>query len=205
MSNVLKLNSARKLNVQVLDDESRRNYFVPSPEEVMKKKLESAYKQGFEEGENSAETRLAVLHKKELESAYGTIKELADKTEEGLQIMERNFAENIFELAVKIAEKIIRREFTVNSALEENVKLALNKISGAAGVTLHINPSEEEKIRKFLSLEGSVAFNKMKIEPDERMLPGECTLESEVGNVDTRIESQIIEIEKNFQLYYEEN
>ncbi len=203
MSNVLKLN-AKNLKVQLLDDLSRKNFNVPTPEEVMKKKMEQSYFQGLEEGRRSAEAELNERLKIELQNAYKTIENISAKVEDKLNIMERQFGENIFYLALQISEKILRKQIQIDSPVVDNVKLALNKIVGASRITIRINPKEEEKIRTALSDDSALSFNKIKLEADSGMQPGECVVESDIGNVDTRIESQLEEIKKHFETFFEQ-
>lgn len=203
MSNVIKLKRTKGLNVQLLDDVAKQNFHIPSAEEIMKKKVETAFQEGFEQGRQEALKQIEPQRQKELSEAYKTVENIQSLVESKLELMERQFANDIFNLALQLSEKIIRREIELDTTLVENVKLALNKITGASKIVVKINPEEEELITKALSKDVSQSFNKVSIEPDERIQKGECTVESELGNVDLRVSSQLDEIEKHFQTYFE--
>ncbi len=204
MSNVIKLNNAKKLNVQLLDDISRQNLHVPSPEEVMRKKMEQSFQEGYAQGREEAERELKAHYENELLTAYSTVREIAENVENKLKVIERNFGENIFYLSLKIAEKIIRQNIELKTNIVENLKTALNQVVGASQINVRINSGELNYIKENISSDSSLPLSKIKFEEDPGIQKGECVVESEIGNVDLRVKSQLEELQKHFETFFDE-
>jgi len=80
------------------------------------------------------------------------------------------------------------------------LKEAVRKILGANEILIKINPEDY----KGISLDGTHKdlernFSKIRFEQDNNIDPGGCLIETEVGNVDARIASQLDEISKQLE------
>ncbi len=203
MSNVLKLNKKTKLNIQVSDEFLKEKVKIPSQEEIMKNKIQEAFNDGYQKGAAEKEQELIEQFNAQLGNISREIKKFFENLEIKLDEYEKNLSKNVFYLSVKIAEKIIGREIREKTIIEVNIEKALKKIAGGAAITIRINPKELELVKKKLDDEPVRSFDKIHFEPDERIAPGECILESQLGNVDTRIDSQIEEIVKSFEQYFQ--
>ncbi|MGE5431785.1 MAG: FliH/SctL family protein [Syntrophomonadaceae bacterium] len=172
-------------------------------EDYIQLQMQNYYEKGFAEAQ-----RLTAI---ELEKEY-TLK-LIEKTEEFNRILsaiesnlsdyEQSFDEIVTGVAVAIAEKIVKREIsketTITSALRESVK----KILGANEVIIKINPQDFSVLhsdRDGILLEES--FSKIKFEQDEKIEPGGCIVETDIGSVDSRIATQISEIKKHLDNHF---
>lgn len=202
MSDVIRLNiKSKTLKAFVPEhgvDFSQFSAFTQ--EDSLNKEMERRYQNGFNEGFEKA--------KNDLENEYS--EELLKKTEEFYQILasfeqkiidyEKTFDEIVIKVAVKISEKIIHREIENKSVIHETLNEAVRKILGANEILIKINPEDY----KGISLDGTHKdlernFSKIRFEQDNNIDPGGCLIETEVGNVDARIASQLDEISKQLE------
>jgi flagellar assembly protein FliH len=100
----------------------------------------------------------------------------------------------VVKLALSIAARILRREVRFDPLLlAAVVRMALEKVEDNSTTLLRV-PSEEERRWK-------VAFeaeSSLQVVSDERMAPGECVLETNVGKVELGVGAQLAEIERGF-------
>ncbi len=203
MSNVLKLNKKTKLNVQVSEEFLKEKVKIPTQEEILKNKIKEAFDEGYRKGAHEKEKELIEEFNSQLRNITQQIHTFFDNVEAKLEEYEKNLSKNVFYLSVSIAEKIIGREVSEKTIIEENLEKAIKKIAGGTSIIIRMNPGELELVKKKLDGELVSSFDKIHFEPDKRIAPGECILESGLGNVDTRIKSQLEEIVKVFEQYFQ--
>jgi type III secretion protein L len=156
----------------------------------------------------AAEIRREALEETSIlrERAYreGMEKSLAEFEQnllEALEIRERVWREterDLLRLAVRLAEKIIGREIeTDKKTLNEMVAAALQNARQQEKLTVRVNPSDlsliEEEREKFLP---STRARFIDFVADPRVSSGGCLIESEVGTIDARLETQLRVLER---------
>jgi flagellar assembly protein FliH len=162
--------------------------------------MERKYQKGFDEGYQKA--------KDDLENEYS--EELLKKTEEFYQILadfelklidyEKSFDKIVINVSTKIAEKIIQREVENKTAIQNTLKEAVRKILGANEIIIKINPQDYNSItHDGTQKDLEKNFSKIRFEQDENIDIGGCLIESETGNVDARISTQLDEITKQLK------
>jgi len=115
---------------------------------------------------------------------------------EAAEIRERVWREtekDLLRLAVRLAEKIIGRELkTDKKAVADIVAAALQNARQQEKLTVRVNPSDlsliEEERERFLP-SGRARF--IDFVADPRVSSGGCLIESEVGTIDARLETQL--------------
>ncbi|HEX8368801.1 MAG TPA: type III secretion system stator protein SctL [Pyrinomonadaceae bacterium] len=120
---------------------------------------------------------------------------------EALEIRERVWREterDLLRLAVRLAEKIIGREITNDKkTVTDIVAAALQNARQQEKLTVRVNPSDlsliEEEREKFLP-SGRARF--IDFVADPRVASGGCLIESEVGTIDARLETQLRVLER---------
>lgn len=199
MSDVIRLNiRSKSLKAFVPEAGVDFSQFTAfTQEDALKKEMEKKYQSGFDEGYQKA--------KDEMENDYSD--ELLRKTENFYQILasfeqkiidyEKNFDKIIIDVSTKIAEKIVHKEIENKTVIQNTLKEAVKKILGANEIVIKINPEDY----KGISLDGTQKdlekyFSKIRFEQDGNIDIGGCLIESEVGNVDARISTQLDEITK---------
>lgn len=110
----------------------------------------------------------------------------------------RDIEPEVLKLAVKIAEKIIGRELqTDRKAIADMVAAALRNVRQQERLIIRVNPSDLATVEEFkssLNHAGRATF--LDFEPDPKIQSGGCIIESEVGTVDARLETQLKILER---------
>lgn len=159
-----------------------------------KKKEEMAYEKGLSDGINAG--RLQVL--KEIENELKLLRSLIVGIEKVREDIYRNIESVVVEMSISIAKKIVyeitenEREVVVTTARE-----AIKKASDREMLKLKINPVDYETLNKnrtalLKSLDG---IKSIVIEEDPSIQPGGCLVETNQGDIDGRIDSQMRVIE----------
>ena len=122
-----------------------------------------------------------------------SLDELADLREQVATYAEREMVQ----LAIEIAKKIVRREVTVDPEIVISLaRVALSRLHNRALATVHLHPDDYQfalSHRERLSTSGTI-----KLVDDPAIGRGGCLIETDLGDVDARIEHQFGEIERGF-------
>ncbi|NLW24759.1 MAG: hypothetical protein GXY91_05905 [Clostridia bacterium] len=104
--------------------------------------------------------------------------------------------DEIVNLAVKIAEKVIKKELEANPQTFSNmVKSILDIIKDAKQVTLKVNEKDYSLVENsFDELKTIIAQGELKIEIDNSLDSGDCLVISETGIIMAKIDSQLAKI-----------
>ncbi len=185
-----------------------RNHFEDSflePEEseiVLQQKrfeeqLQKKYDEGYQDGYGLAQNELSKKYDVQLAEKYNELNNLISGIDEKMKEYENLFSNKVIDFSFFISEKVIRREIQNKSIIKNSLSEAVKKVLGANSLIIKLNPDEIEVISKENEqLLSSNSFSKISFEPDERVEPGGCIVESEIGSVDARISSQLNEIKK---------
>lgn len=201
MCNVIKLsNSNKKVNVKVgLEAEELKSTFE-SEEDRIQRKMAQEYEKGYntavEELENNYETKLNEEIKKE----QAIFIERLQTIDKELSNYEEKFSDLVISVALTVAKKIVNHEVEKESPLIENLSNMTQKLIGANYLLIKCNPQEMEKLKSRsdeLFVEGN--FAKIKFEEDNTIEPGGFVIESDIGNIDAKISSQLSEIKKGIE------
>jgi len=158
---------------------------------------EQAYISGFEKGEKegleSSKSRIETLLIS-LDQALSGI----DKAKEDLFLISEREA---VELALSIARKIIHQEVSTNRGVVLNVaKAALKKVSNHKKIKIRLNPADLDFMNEVKSqMPDLVArFDEVIFEGDTSIGDGGCVIDTNFGDIDARIEKQLLAVEEMF-------
>jgi flagellar assembly protein FliH len=166
---------------QRLEDEKREQIFNAGKEEA-KKELQANYNE--------------TLHQKFLE--YDT---MMNSIDEQLVMYRDAFDKIVFDTSFVIASKIIKETVKESPIITDTIKEATRKIIGANNIVLRLNPKDLELIQETeADFFDNNSYSNLKFEVDDRIDMGGCFVESEIGNVDARISSQLNELKKILKL-----
>ena len=164
-------------------------------EETLK---ERAYAQGFSEGEKlGMETGI-----KKVQPVLNDFQQACLELERVKKQIYANAEKETVELALAIARKIVQREVSMSKEVVVGiVKEALRKVVDHEKLKIKVNPQDfpylediqGEVLKTVDTLEG-VCF-----EQDDRILNGGCIIETRMGDIDARIDSQLAAIEEAFR------
>jgi len=199
MSDVIKLNSrSSKTNVKVsgygnvVETESESDLF--------KKQLEDYYSLGYREAQEKTRRDVEREYTDKLFRKYEEVHKILEQFDASFADYEKSFEKLVIETAFEVAKKVIQREVSSSTIINENVRFAINKIMGANEIRLKLNPADIEELNETTkNLIHSGSFNKIKIEPDARIELGGCLIETEIGNVDARISTQLNEMQRQLE------
>ncbi|ODU54826.1 MAG: hypothetical protein ABT04_02105 [Granulicella sp. SCN 62-9] len=138
--------------------------------------------------EEELDSRLALERARVSHACYAFAKERAGYFAE----VERE----VVKLALAIAARVLHREANFDPLLlAATVRVALEKISDSSATILRVPPIEIEGWQKMF-----VAGTKPVVElvADESLQPGDCVLETHVGQVELGVSAQLEEIERGF-------
>lgn len=196
MSNVIKL-SPRSSKSSVKVAGIGNSSFQESDVDGFKKQLDDYYRMGFKEGQEKAKRDLEQDYSNRLIKKYEDVYNILQQYDSQLVELEKSFETLVIETAFEMSKKILQREIDDRTIINENVRVAINKIIGANEVRLRLNPSDyNELTEESKNMIHSSSFQKIKIEPDERIEKGGCYVETEIGSVDARITTQLNELKK---------
>lgn len=150
------------------------------------------------EAREEAENLRVEAHREGTESA---LTEFELKLIESREIRERVWREtekDLLRLAVRLAEKIVGREIKKDGkTVVDIVSAALQNARQQEKLTVRVNPADlptiEKEMERF-STGGRIQF--VDFVADPRVSSGGCLIESEVGTIDARLETQLRVLER---------
>ena len=154
-------------------------------------KSRDAYAAGFREGEAAGRTRAAADLQPVIDRLARSIDEIAN-----LRPRLRAEAEaDLVRLSLAIARRVLRRELSIDpEALHGLVLGALEKLQGQEITRVRVHPSHAPLVSACLR-QNSAAAN-VEVVPDPAREVGAVVFETQRGNLDASIESQLQEIER---------
>lgn len=199
MSDVIKLPN-KKNNGAIKVAKIGNTSYKDEDNDLFKKQLEDYYELGFKDGQEKTRRELEQDYSNKLFRKYEEVYNILQQYDEHLIQLEKDFEILVIETAYELAQKIVKKEIENRNIINENVREAINKIVGANQVKLKLNPKDlEELTEASKNLIHASSFTKIKIEPDERIERGGCFIETEIGNVDARISTQLNELRKKLE------
>lgn len=199
MSNVIIMSKKTgKVNVTFGDNSILEEPLQSEPENQLQVQLEAYYSDGFEAGQKAVKDQLQQEFTDKLLVKYAEFHSIVSTLEENFVKYEAAFEKVVVDLSFAITEKIIRRELERESIIKDVLKDSIKKIIGANEVVVKLHPDDYNSIivesNNFLT---ENTFTKIKFEPESQIERGGCLVETEIGNVDARISTQLEEIKKN--------
>jgi flagellar assembly protein FliH len=146
-----------------------------------------------------AEVRAAIAAETASEAA-GLQAQLAQTLEEVTELREQmaTYAENeMVQLAIEIAKKIVRREVTVDREIVISLaRVALARLHNRVLASVRLHPEDYQYVAAHREKLGTAST--IKLIEDASISRGGCLIETDFGDVDARIEQQFNEIERGF-------
>lgn len=158
--------------------------------DVMQATRDAAYNSGLEDGLNKG--RMMIL--KEIGAELKIMKGLIEGAEKLKDELYRKIENDVVDISVMIARKIIGsaaeqdRELVVNIAKE-----AIKRASDREVLRIRVAPVDYDTLNKKRSelLQCIDGIKSLIFEADESVQPGGCLIETNQGDIDARIDSQI--------------
>ena len=167
---------------------------------------EQAYQRGFLEGRKKgtmeAENQWHAVCEKKIEPVLNNLQEgliqLNNIRKETYQEIEKE----VVELALAIAKQVICQEITLNPDIVVCVaREALARVEDPGKVKIKMSPSDLEFIKETRSRLSDLIENidNVTLEAEENVQSGGCIIETDLGEIDARIERQLQAVEESFR------
>jgi len=181
---------------------ARSNKKSASNDKLDTQAYQEGFKAGLEKGTNEGE-RVGF------EWATEKLEPLLDSLQQGL-LQLKNLRQNTYqgiekevvELALAIARKVICREIEVDKEVVVRVaREALAKVEDPGRIIIKLNPSDLEFINetKYQLSEMIGNIDNLKLESEGSIQSGGCLVETDLGEIDARIEHQLQAVEESFR------
>ena len=110
----------------------------------------------------------------------------------------RETEKDVLRLSVRLAEKIVGKTLSGDKkAIQDIVTTALQNARQKERITIRVNPAELQLVQKEEeALQTSAQAKYLDVVADPRVEKGGCLIESEVGTVDARLETQFRVLER---------
>lgn len=201
MSDVIKF-SKRPINISSYS--SNANVFHTSEEqekENIQSALHSQYKKGFEDGQVAVKDKTEREFNERLLKKYSELNNLISDLNDNSIQLESQFEQLVMNVGFILAETILKREIERESIFKEVLDESLRKVLGANEIIVRLHPKDYESIVvEGKSFQMKDSFSKIKFEKDDRIELGGCFIESEIGNADGRISSQLNELKRKLDI-----
>lgn len=203
MSDTLRISiKSKKLKAVVADKmvEVIEREEVSKKEDIITEQLEIQYQKGFQEGYEEAKKELEKDLTDKLASQSEEYYKILSSFENKITNYETEFDEIVSKVSIKAAKQILHRELREETTIESVLKASLSKVLGANKILIKVNSQDfkllntNDTVKKL-----NTGLAKIKIEADDNIGIGGCVIETEIGNVDGRISTQINEIKKQFE------
>jgi flagellar assembly protein FliH len=162
----------------------------PDAEEV-ERRVHEAHAAGLREGEAAGRNRAAADLQPVLERLSRSIEEISSMRAR----LRREAEQDLIRLALAVARRILRRELAVDpDAIHGLVLAALEKLQGQEVSRVRVHPAHAAQVSAYLRQ--AVTPSPVEVIPDPSREPGAVIFETQRGNLDASVESQLREIER---------
>ena len=155
-------------------------------------------KKGAKEGETAGFEQATKKLDPLLDGLQQALMQLGNLRQNTYRIIEQE----VVELALAIARKVICREIEVDKEVVVCVaREALSKVENPGNVKIKMNPSDLQFINetKYQLSELIGNIDNVTIEPVKNIRSGGCIIETNLGEIDARIEKQLQAVEESFR------
>lgn len=157
------------------------------------RRIEEAHRRGFVEGEARGRQTAS-------QQVQAAVERLARSAAEFLALRpqaRREAEEDVVQLALAVARRVLRRELTVDpGAILGLVKAAMEKLDARDLRKIRAHPETAALLGKYL-LDAGLP-ERMEIVPDGALEKGAAILETARGSLDASVDTQVAEIERGF-------
>jgi flagellar assembly protein FliH len=160
-------------------------------EEGHPQQIRQAYQTGFQEGQAAAQREHQTAVRPLLERLAETLAAFAELRTR----MRRESEQEVVELSVAIAKRVLHRELTLDpETVRGLVKVAFERIGSRELNRVRVHPSHSDLIHALL--EKACPDRRVELVADPAMGPGDVVFETERGDLDASVNSQLEEIRR---------
>ena len=163
----------------------------------------SAFQEGFAEGEKAG----FQAGSKRVESLMAIFNQGLEQLRNIRQEVHQAIEKEVVRLALSIAKKVVCHEVKTQ---EETVvcvaREALRRVESPGKIKIKLNPTDLQFIQDTKSQLSHLLKNVdgIRFEAEDSIQSGGCVIETEMGDIDARIEKQFQAIEESFQIEFDQ-
>ncbi len=165
---------------------------TPSEHEVLER---DSFVRGFTEGEASARK----LVEEEVAATTVTLAHLIEELTEMRYTLLKAAEVDVLKIAIAVSRRVLRHELSQNpDVVMTYIHEAMKKVGHTETVSIRVHPQHLERLTderaKLIALIDGAKW--LRFEPDLKLIPGECLIETPDRMLDARLDSQISIIEQ---------
>lgn len=170
---------------------------APDPEEIAAAAFEEGFRRGYEEGKRLAEEEQRKSTRKLARLARTALQDASE--------LLRGLEQELVELSLAIAEKVLEREVRLDPEIVLSVvRAALDEIDSATAVRVRVNPQDYELVASWWeTVVRKPLANKSQVVADERVQAGGCVIETQLGQVDAQLSTKLRQIVNTYRALLE--
>ena len=171
-------------------DAGALNRRIAELEQSLRQTEAAAYARGRREAEAEAQQRFAATMQSTADRLAQAVKQLADIRPR----LCREAEADLLRLAMAIAQRILHRQLNIDpTALEALVKVSLDRLGRQEQVGVRVSPALRETVQAILA---RLSSRPIDVNGDANLEPGSIIFETNRGQLDASIPSQLDEIER---------
>jgi len=184
------------IETEVADNQNAQNDIAHFTE-----KLHEEYERGFSDARVQLEEEMLARSDKKVMQLSRNFDALGQNFSKEFDAFRHKIEMIIPKLSIAIAEKIIKQQVVASEVIVAQIREAVRRVVGVEKIRIRLNPLDEATIREHRNTvtSGTDSVRDIIIEVDEKIEQGGCIIESEIGNVDARISTQLKQIEDVFR------
>jgi flagellar assembly protein FliH len=161
-------------------------------------RIRAEYERGVVDGQRKAEESARARVSEGIQAEHQRVEKLFANAAEQWAGFFAASEEAIVKFAFGVAERIVRKEISLDRAIVvEQIKEGIGRVLGVESVKIRVHPGDLPLVRQ---QKGSIqssgdALRDIVVDGDESLEPGDCIIESDMGNIDARISTQLKQIE----------
>jgi len=167
------------------------------PDDIVKVRREE-YERGLRDGKRQAVQLAAKENEASLLAERKRMDTLLESFGEQFSVLYRQSEQALVRFSFGVAKHIIGREARVESDLVlARVKEGVARILGVEKIKIRVHPGDLELVRNHRDRIRTMgdALREVVVEADDHLEQGDCILESDLGNIDARIATQLKQVE----------
>jgi flagellar assembly protein FliH len=177
---------------------SREQRLARSQQDEVDALCRTEHQRGFVEGKYSIAEQLENDYAAKLEAERNRIDGIINGVREQFSALYASSEEAIVKFAFGVAGRIIRREVSLDRSLVlGQIRESVRRVLGVERLTIRVHPGDLAAVREQKSViqANGDSIREIIVEGDESLEPGDCVLESDMGNIDARLSTQLKQIE----------
>jgi flagellar assembly protein FliH len=181
---------------------------APEPEvRLTEAALEEIRQEAFQQGVQQGMQQAAEAIQQEFQNAYDFLQNTINALQQGQQAIFQQSEATVLELVIAMTEKIVGALNEPQAKVIEHTLHKVLKTADIAGrVKVLVNPTEIEYLKN-VENELRMQFPDLKelgIIPDESIAIGGCVIETDLGKIDARVNTQLTEMADKLRKLFSE-